>query len=288
MVNPVEIASHKLGEDGYCFVIAELGINHNGSLELAKKLIKTAKNCGADAVKFQKRTVEIVYSEQELAAQRESVFGTTNGDLKRGLEFGLAEYAEIDKYCKDLDILWTASCWDEDSVDFMAEFNPPFFKIASASLTDDDLLRHHRKYGSPILASTGMSSIEQVDHAVEVLGRDELVLLHCTSTYPTELEELNLNCIPMLMKRFGVPVGYSGHEAVFMPSFVAAMNGACTIERHLTLDRSLWGSDQAASLEPLAFQRLVKYIRALDTVLGDGVKKVFDSELPIIKKLRRK
>ena len=284
----VKIGENEIGDGNRCYIVAEIGINHNGSLDLAKKLIDVAIESDCDAVKFQKRTVEVVYSTEELALLRESPFGSTNGDLKRALEFGEKEYTEIDRYCRKLGIDWMASCWDENSVDFMEQFNPPCYKIASASLTDDQLLQHHRNYERPIILSTGMSTEEQIQHAVGVLGSDQLILLHCTSTYPAAAEELNLRVIETLKRTFPVPVGYSGHESSFLPTFAAVMMGASVIERHITLDRAMWGSDQAASLEPAAFERLVKYVRELDVILGDGIKKVYDSELPIIKRLRRK
>ena len=284
----VAIGDKEVGDDRRCYIIAEIGINHNGSLDTAKQLIDAAAASGCDAVKFQKRTIEVVYSEEELLRPRENPFGGTNGDLKRGLEFGYEEYSEIDRHCKNLGIDWMASSWDEESVDFIGQFNPPCFKIASASLTDDGLLSHHRKHDTPVILSTGMSSPEQVDHAVNVLGMNNLVLLHCTSTYPANHQELNLRVIESFKRQYPVPIGYSGHETTFLPTVTAAFLGANVIERHITLDRSMWGSDQAASLEPLAFRKMVKYIRELDVILGDGVKKIYDSELPIIEKLRRK
>ena len=283
----VNIGGKSVGEGKPLYVVAEIGINHNGSIDLAKELITRSSACGCDAVKFQKRTIDVVYTEGELSQPRESVFGKTNGDLKRGLELDLNAYSEIDRYCKEIGIDWFASCWDEESVDFIEQFDPPCYKIASASLTDDDLLRYHRSFGRSIVLSTGMSTIDQINHAVGVLGSDDLVLLHCTSTYPAESKELNLRVIETLKKTYSVPVGYSGHESKFIPTFAAAMVGASMIERHITVDRSLWGSDQAASLEPMAFERMVKYIREIELMMGDGVKKVYDSELPIIKKLRR-
>jgi N-acetylneuraminate synthase len=287
MSNIVRIGNHLVGDGLRCFIVAEIGINHNGSVDIAKKLIDAAALAGCDAVKFQKRTIEVVYTAAELANPRENPFGPTNGDLKRGLEFGQKEYEQIDAYCRDKNILWLASCWDEGSVGFIDQFDPPCYKIASASLTDDNLLRHHRRYQRPIIVSTGMSTQEEIDHAVEVLGRDDLVLLHCTSTYPSQVEELNLSAIQMMKERYGVPVGYSGHEVGLAPSVGAAALGACMIERHITLDRSMWGSDQAASVEWQGFWRLVKDVRALEKAMGDGVKRVYASEVPIIKKLRR-
>ncbi len=287
MTNPVKIGNHLVGDGQPCFVVAEIGINHNGDMYNAKKLIDAAAFTGCQAVKFQKRTVEIVYTPEELARPRENPFGDTNGDLKRGLEFGKAEYDEIDRYSRDKGILWYASAWDEPSVDFLEQYNPACYKIASASLTDNNLLRYHRQFGRPIIISTGMSTIEEIDHAVEVLGTDDLIILHCTSTYPSRIEELNLAAILTLKERYGVPIGYSGHEVGLAPSVAAATMGACMIERHITLDRAMWGSDQAASVEPQGFARLIKDIRAIERAMGDGVKVVYDSEVPIREKLRR-
>jgi len=278
-----------VGDGQPSFFIAEIGINHNGDLELAKKLIELADASGCNAVKFQKRTVDVVYTAAELAAPRESPFGDTNGDLKRGLEFGLEEYREIDRYCRELGILWLASCWDEGAVDFIDQFEVCAYKIASASLTDDALLAYTRaKAGKrPILLSTGMSTLAQVDRAVEVLGKDNLILLHTCSTYPSTYEEINLRTMLGLRDRYGVLVGYSGHESGLAPSVGAVAMGACVVERHITLDRAMWGSDQAASLGPSGVVRLLRDIRILESALGDGVKRVAERELPIIKKLRR-
>lgn len=288
MAGTVRIGQRLVGEGQPCFVIAEIGINHNGDLELAKRLIDAAKKAGADAVKFQKRTVEVVYSAEELARPRENPFGQTNGDLKRGLEFGDAQYAEIDRYCKEQGLLWFGSCWDEGAVDFMEQFNPPCYKIASACLTDDALLRHHHKMGRPVILSTGMSTMEQIRHAVRVLDTDDLILLHCTSTYPSAPEELNLRVISTLIKEFPHhPIGYSGHEVGLQTTVAAAALGSCVVERHITLDRAMWGSDQAASVEPQGFERMVRDIRAVEAAMGDGIKRVYDGERPIIAKLRR-
>jgi len=282
----VKIGDYLIGEGQSCFVIAEIGINHNGEIETAKKLIDVAVRSGADAVKFQKRTVDVVYTAEELARPRENPFGPTNGDLKQGLEFGVEEYKEIDRYCKEKGILWFASCWDEGSVDFIDQFDVPCYKIASASLTDDNLLRHTKSKGKPIILSTGMSTLEEIAHAVEILKGD-LVMLHCTSTYPSADDELNLKMIPRLKELFGCPVGYSGHEVGVFPSVMAVSLGACVVERHVTLNRAMWGSDQAASLEPRGLELLVKYIRTWPTVLGNGEKIVYESEKPILSKLRR-
>jgi N-acetylneuraminate synthase len=287
VIETVEIARRPVGSEQPTFIVAEIGINHNGDVDLARKLIAAAAGAGCDAVKFQKRTVDVVYSEEELARPRESPFGDTNGDLKRGLEFGEEEYRAIDEYCRVLGIQWFASCWDEASVDFIEAFSPPCYKIPSASLTDDALLRHHRTYGRPIILSTGMSDLDEIDHAVDVLGTDDLVLLHATSTYPSELTELNLRVIAALRERYGVPVGYSGHEVGLATTLAAHVLGACMIERHITLDRAMWGSDQAASVEPLGFMRIVRDARAIESALGDGKKVVYDSEIPVREKLRR-
>ena len=287
MSKVVKIGKYNVGDLSHCFIIAEIGINHNGDINLAKKLIKMAHDLGADAVKFQKRTVDVVYTQHELEMERPNPFGNTNGDLKRGLEFGYDEYRKIDEYCKSLSIMWFASCWDEESVDFIEQFNPPCHKIASACLTNDKLISYIKSKGRPILLATGMSTQEQIDHAVDILGQDNLVIMHCTSTYPSSEAELNLNVIPNYIEKYECPIGYSGHEKGVFPSVLAASMGACAIERHITTDRTLWGSDHPASLEPEGLRRLIRDIRLLNTIKGDGKKVVYESELPIIKKLRR-
>src|SRR5215469_1642811 len=270
-----------------CYIVAEIGINHNGDLNLAKQLIAMAKGGGCDAVKFQKRTIDVVYTAEELAKPRENPFGPTNGDLKYGLEFEHEEYEEIAAFCKSVKMPWFASPWDENSVDFLERFDVPAYKIASASLTDDHLLRHIRKTGKPVIASTGMSTYAEIDHAVEVLGKDDLILMHTTSTYPANYDELNLRAIPSMAARYGVPVGYSGHETGIPTSVCATALGACAVERHISMDRAMWGSDQAASLEPNGITRLVRDIRLWEQAKGDGIKRVYEREIPIIKKLRR-
>ena len=287
MTKCVKIANKVIG-DGYpCFIIAEIGINHNGSVSLAKKMIDIAVTTGCDAVKFQKRTIDVVYTKEELAKERKSVFGNTNGDLKCGLEFGEAEYKEIDEYCKKKGIIWFASCWDEASVDFMEKFDVPCYKIASASLTDDNLLKYTKSKGKPILLSTGMSTMEEIRHAVSILGEENLVIYHCTSTYPSDTGEMNLRVIPEFKKEFSCPIGYSGHERGITPSVISVVMGANSVERHITNDRTNWGSDQAASLETAGLYHMVRDIRQVPVLLGDGVKVVYDRELPIIEKLRR-
>lgn len=283
----VRVGERMVGPGHPCYVIAEIGINHNGSLETAKQLIDVAVESGCDAVKFQKRTVDIVYTADELARPRENPFGPTNGDLKRALEFGHDTYREIDRYCRTKGIAWFASCWDEASVDFIEKFGPPCYKIASASLTDDALLRHHAAMRRPIILSTGMSTIEQIQHAAETLAVDDLILLHCNSTYPAKLEELNLRALQTLQRMFDAPVGYSGHEVGLPTTLAAVALGAAVVERHVTLDRAMWGSDQAASLEPAGLKRLVRDIRAIERALGDGIKCVWESERPVMAKLRR-
>lgn len=283
----VKIADKLIGDNYPCFVIAEIGINHNGSVELAKKMIDIAVTTGCDAVKFQKRTVDVVYSKEELAKERKSVFGNTNGDLKRGLEFDYEQYKEIDEYCKAKKIMWFASCWDEQSVDFMDQFDIPCYKIASACLTDDNLLKYTKSKGKPILISTGMSTMEQIEHAVDILGEDNLIIYHCTSTYPSDSFEMNLKVIPEFKKRFNCPIGYSGHERGISPSVIAVVLGANSVERHITTDRTNWGSDQAASLETSGLYHMVRDIRQVPEILGDGIKVVYPREIPIIEKLRR-
>jgi N-acetylneuraminate synthase len=286
-VPEVVVGRRAIGGENPVYFIAEIGINHNGDLATAKKLIGAAASAGADAVKFQKRTVDVVYSENELRQPRESPFGETNGDLKYGLEFGADDYAEIDAFCRSLDLPWFASCWDEASVDFIEQFDPPCYKVASACLTDDALLERLRATGRPVILSTGMSSIEQIDDAVEILGRDGLIITHTTSTYPASIDELNLRVISLLAERYGVPVGYSGHEVGLGTTLAAVVLGACLVERHITLDRAMWGSDQAASVEPHGVAHLIKDIRAWERARGDGVKRVYESERPVLEKLRR-
>lgn len=288
MSKTVQIGNRQVGDGEPCFVIAEIGINHNGDLAIAKQLIDAAVLAGCDAVKFQKRTVSVVYTPADLARSRENPFGSTNGDLKHGLEFGYEEYREIDNYCREKGIMWIASCWDEASVDFIEQFDPPCYKIASASLTDRDLLLHHRATGRPIIMSTGLSTLEQIDKAAALLDPEQLIILHCTSTYPANPDHLNLRGIHTLQERYGVPIGYSGHEVGLSTSVAAAAIGACVVERHITLDRAMWGSDQAASVEVGGFIRLVRDIRVVERAMGDGVKRVYEGEKPIIKKLRRK
>jgi len=284
----IRIGNKLVGNGLPVFFIAEIGINHNGDISIAKQLIDTAVKAGCDAVKFQKRSIGVVYTKEELEKPRENPFGKTNGDLKRGLEFGEKEYREIDSYCKEKGILWFASCWDEGSVDFINKFDPPCFKIASASITDIELLKHTKSKGKPIIMSTGMSNDDIIRKAIKAIGRDNLILLHTVSTYPAKPEELNLSAIKTMEERYKLPVGYSGHEVGIMATIAAAILGACVLERHVTLDRAMWGSDQAASVEPQGLSKIIEYVKECEKCMGDGTKKILDSEIPIIKKLRRK
>ena len=284
---PVKIGNKLIGHNQPIYVIAELGINHNGDINIAKKLIDMAVQVGCDAVKFQKRTIDLVYSPEELAKPRESPFGDTNGDLKRGLEFDENEYREIDRYCKEKGIGWFASAWDIPSVDFLEKFNPPCHKIASACLTNKDLLLKIKSTGRPIILSTGMSTMEEISKAVNLLGEENLIILHCTTTYPTDPKEHDINAIKTFRKLFNCPIGYSGHESGIGPTIVAASIGACVLERHITLDRSMYGSDQAASLEKEGLMRVCREAKFTPIYLGQDTKRVFDSEKPIIDKLRK-
>ncbi len=288
MAKAVKIADRWVGEGYPTYVVAEIGINHNGDLELAKRMIQAAKDSGVDAVKFQKRTPELCVPEEQKGQMRETPWGyITYLDYRYKVEFGEAEYREIERFCKEIGITWFTSVWDARSVDFMEAFEPVCYKIPSAMLTDHALLRHLRATGRPLILSTGMSTMEEIREAVEVVGTDKLVITHATSTYPCDPTELNLLMIRTLKKEFPVPVGYSGHEVGLIPSVVAASLGACMVERHITLDRAMWGSDQAASVEPGGFERMVKYIRVAEQSLGDGVKRVYESEMSSRKKLRR-
>jgi N-acetylneuraminate synthase len=284
----------KLGDrivgDGYpAYIIAEIGINHNGQLEIAKQMIDAAVHAGADAVKFQKRTPEVCTPPEQQKQMRETPWGyITYLEYRYKVEFSEEQYCEIDRYCKEKGIAWLASVWDEPSVDFLSKFDTPAYKIPSASLTDHKLIRYARATGKPLILSSGMSTMEQIRNGIQIAGEESLALMHCTSTYPCEPDELNLKMIQTLRGEFpNLPIGYSGHEVGLVPSAVAVAFGACMVERHLTLDRAMWGSDQAASVEPGGFERLVKYIRVTEASLGDGIKRVYDSEKSSMKKLRR-
>jgi len=288
-MNPeVKIGSHLIGEDHPTFIVGEIGINHNGDLDIAKQLIDVAKWAGIDAVKFQKRTPELCVPEDQKDKMRETPWGYISYlDYRYKVEFGKDEYQEIDQYCKEKGVMWFASPWDEQAVDFLEEFEPVCYKIASASLTDKILLERLKDSGRPLILSTGMSTMEEIEDTIKYLGTKNLILTHATSSYPCNPEELNLMMIRTLRQKFDVPVGYSGHEVGLMTTAVAVAMGACFIERHITIDRALWGSDQAASVEPGGLQKLVKYVRVVEKAVGDGVKQVYESEKPIQKKLRR-
>ncbi|MFV0633667.1 N-acetylneuraminate synthase family protein, partial [Demequina sp.] len=288
MSDSVKIGDVAIGDGLPVYVIAEIGLNHNGSVENAKKLIDVAVEAGAQAVKFQKRTPDIATPEHMKATPRETPWGTmTYLEYRYKVEFEQAEYSEIDAYCKEKGVVWFASPWDEPSVDFLESMDTVAYKIASASVTDLGMLRKIKATGKPVILSTGMSTIEQIDTAVETLGKDNLIILHATSTYPLPPEEANLRMIDTLKERYGVPVGYSGHEPGLQISVAAVALGAVAVERHITLDRTMWGSDHAASLEPKGFENLCRDIRIIEQAMGDGVKKVFPGELAPLSKLRR-
>nr|WP_075488261.1 N-acetylneuraminate synthase family protein [Prochlorococcus marinus] len=270
------------------YIIAEIGINHNGDLEIAKELISQAKSAGCDAVKFQKRTIEIVYSEDILNQKRESPWGNTQREQKEGLEFSIKEFDIIDQFCKDLQIDWFASSWDIESQKLMQKYNFPHNKIASAMATNHEFLRFVANEKRHTFISTGMMDLNMIDVAVNIFKNYScaFTLLHTVSTYPALEEDLNLNCIKTLQARYKVPVGYSGHETSVTPSFIAATLGATAIERHITLNRAMYGSDQAASLEYPGLVQLVNMIRKLPKCLGDGEVKFLEKEIPIAKKLR--
>ncbi|MEU0222951.1 N-acetylneuraminate synthase family protein [Streptomyces sp. NPDC006284] len=271
------------------YITGEIGINHNGELENAFKLIDAAAEAGCDAVKFQKRTPEICTPRDQWDIERDTPWGRmTYIDYRHRVEFGEDEYRQIDEYCRTKNIDWFASPWDTEAVAFLEKFDVPAHKVASASLTDDELLRALRATGRTVILSTGMSTPKQIRHAVEVLGSDNILMCHATSTYPAQAEELNLRVINTLQQEFpNVPIGYSGHETGLQTTLAAVALGATFVERHITLDRAMWGSDQAASVEPQGLTRLVRDIRTIEASLGDGVKKVYDSELGPMKKLRR-
>lgn len=273
------------------FIIAEVGINHNGDLDIAKKLIDVAKEAGADAVKFQKRTIDLVYTKEELDAPRESPWGTTNREQKMALEFGRKEFDEIDSYCKEKGIEWLASPWDIESLKFLSGYNLKHAKVASALLTDHDLLRAMAVEGKYTFISTGMSTMEEIEAAINIFKENEcpFELMHCNSTYPmTNDDDANLRTIETLRSHFRCKVGYSGHEVGLAVSYGAAALGISSLERHITINRAMYGSDQAASVEPSGFRMLVGVVRQIERALGDGVKRVYATELPIKKKLRKK
>jgi N-acetylneuraminate synthase len=288
MSREIKIGSRLVGEGHPTYIVAEIGINHNGDLDTAKRLVDAAVHAGVDAVKFQKRTPELCVPPEQRDLMRDTPWGYISYlEYRKRIEFDEAAYQEIDRYCKEKSITWFASVWDEPSADLMLAMDIPCYKVPSSSLTDHNLLRHLRATGKPRILSTGMSTMDQICAAVEEIGTENLLITHATSTYPCEPDELNLKMIQTLHETFPCPIGYSGHEVGLVPSAVAVAMGACLVERHITLDRAMWGSDQAASVEPGGFERLVKYIRVTEQSLGDGVKRVYDSELPSMRRLRK-
>jgi N-acetylneuraminate synthase len=285
----IKVGNINIG-DGYpVFIAAEIGINHNSSLEIAKKLIEGAKAAGCDAVKFQKRTPEICVPKDQWNIERETPWGRmTYIDYRYKVEFTKDDYSKIDRFCKEKDIVWFASCWDEEAVDFIQQFDVPIFKTASASLTDKNLLLKHKKINKPTIISTGMSTMDEIEEAEKLFEKKNILIAHATSSYPCLNEELNLKMITTLREKYPeIPIGYSGHETGLAPTWAAVALGASFVERHITLDRAMWGSDQAASVELNGFHRLVRNIRDIEIALGDGIKKVYPSEMSARIKLRR-
>ncbi len=282
--------NRSIGEGEPVYIIAEIGINHNGSLEIAKKLIDEAAIAGCDAVKFQKRTPELCTPKDQWHIMRETPWGQMSYiDYRHKVEFGFDDYAEIDRYSKEKGIDWFVSCWDEEAVDFIEQFNPVLYKFASASLTDHALIAKVKSLNKPYILSTGMSTMSEIEEAVDKFGTDNLLIAHSTSAYPCSPKELNLRMIHTLGALYPeTPIGYSGHETGLATTVAAVAMGATFVERHFTLDRAMWGSDQAASVEPQGMQRLVRDLRDIDLAFGDGIKRVYDSELGAMKRLRRK
>lgn len=289
MNREVIIGNRKVGDGHPAYIIGEIGINHNGDIDVAKKLMEVAKKSGADAVKFQKRTPELCVPEHQRSQMRDTPWGyITYLDYRYKVEFDEEAYTEIDRFAKEIGIDWFASSWDIPSLEFIERFNPPAHKLPSALLTDLELLRAYRDTGKPLIVSTGMSTLDEIKIALELIGEENLILCHTTSSYPCPPEELNLRMIQTLRDMTSLcPIGYSGHEVGLVPSAIAVALGGCLVERHITLDRAMWGSDQSASVEPQGLASLVKYIRVTERSLGDGVKRVYDSELSSLSKLRR-
>jgi sialic acid synthase SpsE len=287
-IKPVRIGNKLVGPGNPCYVIAEIGINHNGDLEIAKQLIQKSAEAGCDAVKFQKRTPELCVPLDQRNVLRETPWGQmTYMDYRYKVEFDENQYQELADFASKFGIHLFASPWDVESVDFLVNMKHPVIKIPSASITDIELLEKIAATGLPVIMSTGMSTMEQIDKAVSVLNKENLLIAHSTSAYPCDPSELNLKMIPVLQSRFQVPVGYSGHETGLQTTVAAVTLGACFVERHVTLDRAMWGSDQSASVEPPGLQRLVRDIRTVESALGDGVKKVYESELKPMSRLRK-
>jgi N-acetylneuraminate synthase len=287
-VKPVKIGNKLVGPGYPCYIIAEIGINHNGDIEIAKQLIEMSAEAGCNAVKFQKRTPELCVPIEQRNVMRETPWGEmTYMDYRYKVEFDENQYALLADFALSRGLDLFASPWDVDSVDFLEKMKHPVIKVASASITDIELLKKIASKNTPVIMSTGMSTMQEIEKAVETLGTDKLLIAHSTSAYPCEPKELNLKMIPVLQEKFGVPVGYSGHETGLQTTVSATVLGACFVERHVTLDRSMWGSDQAASVEPQGMQKLVRDIRIVEQALGDGIKKVYDSELKPKMRLRK-
>ncbi len=289
MKRQVKVGKRVIGYGEPVYVIAEIGINHNGSLEIAKKMIDGAVFAGCDAVKFQKRTPELCVPKDQWYIERDTPWGRmTYIDYRHRIEFGFDDYSEIDDYCKKKGIDWFASCWDEEALDFIEQFDPPMHKLPSAALTDLDLLVRARRTGRPLMISTGMSTLQDIEEAVNKVGIIDLLIAHSTSAYPCSINELNLRMIQTLMELYPtVPIGYSGHEVGLAPTLGAVAIGASFIERHITLDRAMWGTDQAASVEIMGMHQLIRNLRDIERSLGDGIKRIYPSEVPVMQKLRR-
>jgi len=285
----IRVRDRFIGDNEQAYIIAEIGINHNGSMDIARKLIDGAVFSGCNAVKFQKRTPERCVPKSQRHIERDTPWGRmTYIEYRHKVEFTLEQYAQIDAYCKAKGIDWFASCWDEESVDEIEQFNPPLYKAPSASLTDTPLLRKMKSTGKPLILSTGMSTSQEITETVNQLGTENLLIAHSTSAYPCSVNELNLLMIQSLRKQYPeTPIGYSGHEVGLAPSWAAISLGANFVERHVTLDRAMWGTDQASSVEILGMYRLVKDIRDIEKAMGDGIKKVYPSEMSAREKLRR-
>jgi N-acetylneuraminate synthase len=287
-IKPVKIGNRLVGLGQSCYIIAEIGINHNGDIDIAKKLIEMSAKAGCDAVKFQKRTPELCVPMDQRNIIRETPWGQmTYMDYRYKVEFDESQYEELANFANKLNVHLFASPWDTESVDFLVKMKHPVIKIPSASITDFELLEKIASTNLPVIMSTGMSTMEQIEKAVAVFNKENLLLAHSTSAYPCDPKELNLRMIPVLQEKFQVPIGYSGHETGIQTTVAAVTLGACFVERHVTLDRAMWGSDQSASVEPPGVQKLVRDIRVVESALGDGVKKVYESELKPMSRLRK-
>jgi N-acetylneuraminate synthase len=285
----VKVGNRYIGDNQPVFIIAEIGINHNGSVDIAKKMIDAAQSAGCDAVKFQKRTPELCVPKDQWDIERETPWGRmTYLEYRHKIEFDKENFIQIVDFCRKKKILWFASCWDENAVDFIEQFDPPIYKLASACLTDENLLLKYKTLDKPIIVSTGMSTMKEIENAVDIFGLRNLLIAHSTSSYPCKPEELNLRMIQTLREKYPVtPIGYSGHETGLAPTWASISLGANFVERHITLDRAMWGTDQAASVEIVGLIKLVSNIRDIEKSLGDGIKKVYASEIPSMRKLRR-